>query len=120
MKPEHIIDKYKTSPREAVFDLHIYELANPESFRDENLDDSQKLRTQINYFTRCLKSAIANNIHKVTFIHWVGTGILKTTIRKILKDFWNIDIRDASVQHFGYGAMEVIIKQFQENLIFFS
>ncbi|MCD4665829.1 MAG: DUF2027 domain-containing protein [Bacteroidales bacterium] len=106
VKPEHIIDKHKTSPREAVVDLHIYELIDD----SENIDDSQKLRTQINYFTRCLESGIANNLYKVTFIHGVGTGVLKTTIKEILKDYPNVEIRDASMKQFGYGATEVVIR----------
>jgi len=106
VKPEHIIDKHKTSPREAVVDLHIYELMEDH----ENIDDAQKLRTQINYFTRCLESAIANNLSKVTFIHGVGTGVLKTSIKEILKDYSNVGMQDASMKQFGYGATEVIIK----------
>lgn len=106
IEPEHIIDKHKTSPREAIVDLHIYELANDY----ESLDDSQKLRIQVNYFTRCLDSAIASQLAKVTFIHGVGTGVLKTAIKEILKEYPNVEIRDASMRQFGYGATEVLIK----------
>jgi len=106
VKPEHIIDKHKTSPREAVVDLHIDELTENHS----GMDNSQILRLQINYFTRCLDNAIANNFSKVTFIHGVGTGVLKTAIKEILKDYSNVELHDASMQQFGYGAMDVILK----------
>ncbi|MBN2173527.1 MAG: DUF2027 domain-containing protein [Bacteroidales bacterium] len=106
VEPEHVIDKHRTSPREAVVDLHIYELVKDY----ENLENAEMLRIQVNYFTRCLESAIANKLSKVTFIHGVGTGVLKTAIKQILKDYPHIEIRDASLQQFGYGATEVLIK----------
>jgi hypothetical protein len=105
--PEQIIDKHRTSPREAVVDLHIAELINDFS----KLDNSEILRIQVNYFTKCLENAIMNQLTKVTFIHGVGTGVLKTTIKQILKDYPNIEYRDASMQQFGYGAMDVIIRK---------
>jgi len=104
-EPEHIIDKHKTSPREAVVDLHIGELV--ENY--DQLENAEILRIQVNYFTRCLENAIVNNLSKVTFIHGVGTGVLKTAIKQILKDYPNVELRDASMAQFGYGAMDVII-----------
>lgn len=106
VEPEHIINKHKTSPFEAVVDLHIYELIDDY----ENLASSEMLRVQVNYFTKCLENAIANNLKKVTFIHGVGTGVLKTAIKEILKDYPRIEIRDASMRQFGYGAMELVIR----------
>ncbi len=105
-EPEHAIAKHKTSPHEAVVDLHIGELIG--DYRD--LENAEILKIQVNYFTRCLDSAIANGLRKVTFIHGVGTGVLKTAIKQILKDYPNIEYRDASMQQFGYGAMDVVIK----------
>ncbi|MEZ5084072.1 MAG: DUF2027 domain-containing protein [Bacteroidales bacterium] len=106
VKPENIIDKHRTSPREAVVDLHIYELVENE----HDLDNNEKLKIQINYFTSCLENAIANNLQKVIFIHGVGSGVLKTMIREILKDYPNLSRQDASMQQFGYGATEIIIR----------
>jgi len=106
VKPEHIIDKHKTSPREAVVDLHVEELLEDHS----GMDNSQILRTQVNYFTRCLENAMVNNLSKVTFIHGVGAGVLKTAIKEILKEYPNVEIRDASMAQFGYGALDVLIK----------
>jgi hypothetical protein len=106
VEPEHIIDKHKTSPHEAVVDLHIGELVT--DYR--NLENAEILKIQVNYFIRCLENAIANELTKVTFIHGVGTGVLKTSIKQILKDYPNTEYRDASMQQFGYGAMDVIIR----------
>jgi hypothetical protein len=106
MEPEHIIDKHKTSPHEAVVDLHIGELVKDY----HSLDNIEIIRIQVNYFIRCLENAIANRLTKVTFIHGVGTGVLKTSIKQILKDYPNVEYRDASMQQFGYGAMDVIIR----------
>jgi dsDNA-specific endonuclease/ATPase MutS2 len=64
----------------------------------------------MDYFTRCLESAIANNLKKVTFIHGVGTGVLKSAIKERLAEYENIEYRDASMQQFGYGATDVILK----------
>ena len=105
VEPEHVIDKHKTSPHEAVVDLHIGELV--QDYR--TLENVEILKIQVNYFTRCLESAIANHLSKVTIIHGVGTGVLKTAIKQILKDYPNTEYRDASMQQFGYGAMDVII-----------
>ncbi len=106
VEPEHIIDKHKTSPYEAVVDLHIYELIEDSS----GLDNASMLKIQMDYFTRCLESAIANNLKKVTFIHGVGTGVLKSAIKERLAEYENIEYRDASMQQFGYGATDVILK----------
>lgn len=105
VKPKHIIEEHKTSPHEAVVDLHIYELTE----NHQNMENMEMLRIQVNYFTRCLESAIANKLSKVTFIHGVGTGVLKTAIKEILKDYENVSARDASMKEFGYGATEVLI-----------
>lgn len=105
VKPVHIIDKHKTSPREAVVDLHIEDILEDH----QGMDNSQILRAQVNYFTRCLENAIANNLTKVTFIHGVGTGVLKTTIKLILKDYPSVTVTDSSMKQFGYGALDVLL-----------
>ncbi len=107
VEPEHIIDKHKTGPNEAVVDLHIYELVENSS----DLDNSAMLKIQLDYFTRCLESAMANNLTKVTFIHGVGKGALKAAIKERLSEYENVEYRDASMQQFGYGATDVIISR---------
>ena len=105
VEPEYIIDKHKTSPHEAVVDLHIYELVEDSS----GLDNAAMLKIQVDYFIRCLESAMANNLKKVTFIHGVGAGVLKSAIKEKLTEYENVEYRDASMQQFGYGATDVIL-----------
>ncbi|MCD4735337.1 MAG: DUF2027 domain-containing protein [Bacteroidales bacterium] len=106
IEPEHMIDRHKTSPREAVVDLHIYELAED----SDKLSSSEMLKIQLDYFRGCLESALSNNLSKITFIHGVGKGTLKKEMYDILGVYKGIDIYDASMSDFGYGATEVLIR----------
>ena len=105
VQPEEVINKHKTSPREAVVDLHIGELTEDYS-KMTNVD---MLNYQLNYFVKCLEGAIKGYLTKVTFIHGVGEGVLKTKMMEILKAYDNVQSRDASLKNFGYGATEVLI-----------
>lgn len=104
-QPEEVINKHKTGPREAVVDLHIGELTDDYS-KMTNVD---MLNFQLNYFVRCLESAIKGYLTKVTFIHGVGEGVLKNRMMEILKQYDHVQSRDASLKNFGYGATEVLI-----------
>ena len=104
-RPEEVINKHKTSPREATVDLHIGELVDDYS----KMSPSEMLNYQLNYFVRCLESAISNYLTKVTFIHGVGDGVLKSKMADILREYDNIRVKDASLKKFGYGATEVLI-----------
>jgi len=104
-KPEEVINKHKTSPREATVDLHIGELVDDYS----KMSPSEMLNYQLNYFVRCLESAINNYLTKVTFIHGVGDGVLKSKMMDILREYENVRVKDASLKKFGYGATEVLI-----------
>jgi len=100
-----IIFKFQTHAREALVDLHIHELVEESS----NLDNSEILEFQKNYFIRCLESAISNNFLTVTFIHGVGNGILREAILDLLKEYRGIEVFDAPMQKFGVGAVELRI-----------
>jgi hypothetical protein len=104
-QPEEVINKHKTSPREAVVDLHIGELVDDYS----KMDNVDMLNYQLNYFVKCLESAIKGYLTKITFIHGVGEGVLKNKMMEILKEYNNVQVRDASLKNFGYGATEVLI-----------
>jgi len=104
-EPEEVINKHKTSPREAVVDLHIGELVDDYA----KMNNTEMLNYQLNYFVRCLESAIRSYITKVTFIHGVGEGVLKTKMMELLNEYDNVKTRDASLKNFGYGATEVLI-----------
>jgi len=65
---------------------------------------------QVRYFEKCIESAIAANYHKVTFIHGVGNGILKSALVKRLQDYENLENHIASLAKFGVGAIDVVIR----------
>lgn len=106
IKEQPIINRYKTTHREAEIDMHIWEL----DINHRQLNTSDCLHIQLSFFKRCLESAIENNYLKVVFIHGVGNGILKTEIRKILDEYEFIDYYNASMAKYGVGATEVNIR----------
>jgi hypothetical protein len=104
-KPVKASEKYFVSGKEKVVDLHIEELVKDYS----EMSNGQIISYQINYFMYEMDKAIINRLRKITFIHGVGEGILKSAIREELKKFPQIKYGDAPVEKFGYGATEVIL-----------
>jgi hypothetical protein len=100
-----LIMRYQVAPREAVVDLHIHELVDDPT----NLEKSEILEFQKNYFLKCLDSAIAGHFLKVVFIHGVGNGILRTNIMELLKKQEGIEFFDAPMAKYGVGALEIRI-----------
>ncbi|MEI7897540.1 MAG: DUF2027 domain-containing protein [bacterium] len=99
------IVRYQVAPREAVVDLHIHELVDDPS----NLEKSEILEFQKNYFLKCLDSAVAGHFLKVVFIHGVGNGILRTNLIELLKKQEGIEFFDAPMAKYGVGALEIRI-----------
>lgn len=110
LKTESIILKHKTDDESAEVDLHLHSLVDDES----KLNNSEKLKIQLDYFVRCLEGAIKENLKKVVFIHGVGAGVLKYEINNILKEYENIEYFDASIAKYGIGATEVLIYKNQK------
>src|SRR5436190_15079615 len=92
--------KYFVSGKEKVVDLHIEELLKDHS----EMSNGQIISYQLNYFLFEMDKAIINRLRKITFIHGVGEGILKSAIREELKKFPQIKYTDAPIEKFGYGA----------------
>ncbi|MEA5112147.1 hypothetical protein SDC9_41563 [bioreactor metagenome] len=103
--PPAYIDRFRTAPREAEVDLHI------SSLRDDyaEMSNNEILRYQLDFFARMLDSAITNNYYKVTFIHGIGNGSLKSAIVSALADYENVEFRNAPFARFGNGAVDIII-----------
>jgi hypothetical protein len=99
------IARYQVAPREAVVDLHIHELVDDPT----NLEKSEILEFQKNYFLKCLDSAIAGHYLKVVFIHGVGNGVLRTNLLDLLKKQGGIEFFDAPMVKYGVGALEIRI-----------
>ena len=88
-----------------VIDLHAEKL-NEHSF---SMSNQQKLSLQLNHFQESLERAINGHITKIVFIHGVGNGVLRQSIRDILKRYEGIEFSDGSYQKYGAGATEVRI-----------
>ena len=90
---------------EMIVDLHI------EKLREDyyGLNNSEKMDIQAKHFRRKLEQAINGHFTKIVFIHGVGNGVLRQTIRDLLKTYEGIEYSDASYNKFGAGATEVRI-----------
>jgi hypothetical protein len=105
--PGAAIDKYRIAPREAEVDLHISALRE----KYDNLSPREILTIQIGAFERMLESALANNYSRVVFIHGVGNGTLKQALVDRVKDYGDIEFRNASFIKYGNGAIELVLHQ---------
>ncbi len=90
-------------------DLHIHHLIK--STRGMNNHDM--LTLQLDTARRQLEFAIKKNIQRVVFIHGVGEGVLQKEIEFLLGRY-NVEVRPASFQKYGFGATEVYIYQNQD------
>jgi len=98
--------KSKPNPKDLlVVDLHAEKLN--EHFYSMN--NAQMLSMQLDYFQESLEKAIRGHASKIVFIHGVGNGVLRQSIRDILKRYDGIEFSDGSYQKYGRGATEVRI-----------
>ncbi|MEI6123447.1 MAG: DUF2027 domain-containing protein [Bacteroidota bacterium] len=112
VKKDSVILIHKVEEGFAEIDLHIDALCeNPSS-----ISNQQKLQLQLDYFTRCLESGIAENFKRLIFIHGVGAGVLKIELKKILDEYSFLEYFDASIAKYGIGATEVLIHQNNKDL----
>jgi len=85
-------------------DLHIHQITNT----NRNMSNHEMLEYQLSYAKNKLNYAITNRISKIIFIHGKGKGVLKEALTKLLHQF-PVEIKDASYQKYGFGAIEVSI-----------
>lgn len=96
-------EKFTVLSRTKVVDLHIEELLKDYS----GMNNAQIIAYQLNYFLYELDQAMINKFHKITFIHGVGQGVLKSAIREELKKIPFIKYGEAPPEQYGFGATEV-------------
>jgi hypothetical protein len=96
-------NKFVVLTRQKVVDLHIEELMKDHS----GMNNAQIISYQINYFMSEMDKALIDKLHKITFIHGIGAGVLRSAIREELKRFPNIRYNDAPIEKYGNGATEV-------------
>ena len=71
------------------------------------MSNAQIISYQINFFMQEMDKALIDKLHKIVFIHGVGAGVLRSSIREELKRFPNIRYSDAPIEKYGNGATEV-------------
>lgn len=92
-------------PREV--DLHIEQLTD----KYDKMNNQEMLELQLKVFEEKLDSAIATGMDEITFVHGVGSGVLRTAIQKRLSQMKNIQFyQDTQRDKFGHGATKVRIK----------
>lgn len=88
-------------------DLHIEKLTN----QSASMTSNQILQLQLDTFDKQLDNAIVSNYDKITFIHGVGNGVLRSEIHKKLSKHPHVEYyQDAQKERFGYGATVVKLK----------
>ncbi|MBN2639001.1 MAG: DUF2027 domain-containing protein [Bacteroidales bacterium] len=102
-KEKALIDRYKSAFGEAVVDLHIGEIVD----NIAGLESRDMFRIQVEHFKKTLDSALANDYHKVTYIHGIGNGVLKNAIIEYFKEQGNAQ---SDIVKFGVGSLDILIK----------
>ncbi|MGD1894907.1 MAG: DUF2027 domain-containing protein [Cyclobacteriaceae bacterium] len=88
-------------------DLHIERLTK----NYDDMSNPEMLELQLQTFDEKLDQAIATGMDEITFIHGVGSGVLRDAIHKRLSKLKNINyFQDTMRDNFGYGATLVRIK----------
>mgnify|MGYP000061168489 CR=1 FL=1 len=101
-------NRYQKRPDPVVWeeDLHINELVESVV----GMTNHEILTFQMNHFHKILNKAIKENVDNLIFIHGIGNGTLKTTLRKSLEEDYNLYFEDASFKEYGFGATKVFPK----------
>lgn len=100
-----LIQNYKIAPLEAEVDLHISALSD--DFK--HMKPHEILEEQLQFFNKTLEDAMLHQYTKIIYIHGIGNGSLKKKLKDELRGYEEIEVRDASFQQYGYGAIEVHI-----------
>lgn len=105
-KKKSLLEMHTTAPLEAEIDLHISALNDDYG----HLKPFEILDEQMAYFNKSIEEALLHQYHKIVYIHGIGNGTLKKKLKDELRGYEEISVRDASFQHYGYGAIEVSIR----------
>ncbi|MEY4594778.1 MAG: hypothetical protein RIQ47_1188 [Bacteroidota bacterium] len=92
--------------REKVVDLHIDALLKDTS----GMSAGQMIAYQLSVFDKEMNLALLDHLNRITFVHGVGNGVLRSAIREELKKFDHIHFSDAPTEKFGNGATQVDFK----------
>ncbi|MFO7791328.1 MAG: DUF2027 domain-containing protein [Bacteroidales bacterium] len=100
-------NRSKKRPEPVVWeeDLHINELVDSVV----GMSNHEILEQQMQHFHQVLNRAMEEGVHAVVFIHGIGNGTLKTTLRHSLEKDYKIKYEDASFKEYGFGATKVFL-----------
>jgi|GEM_PF-1741060 len=91
-----------------VIDLHIEKICKDFS----RMTRTEMLEYQFNHFLNALEKGYAFGFSKMTFIHGIGTSVLKKRIYEYLKKQDYISaVSESDVHKYGFGALDVIFKK---------
>ncbi len=103
--------QYRSGKQQKVakeVDLHVNQLVDSVV----GLSNREILRIQMDRFSNELNEAIKTGALEIIFIHGIGNGTLKETLRKSIDaDYPVCSLEDASFKEYGFGATMVRIRQ---------
>lgn len=99
----HLPKKHKVTLPPIKVDLHMECLIDDHT----RLNNAEKVILQLEAFESQLSAAIAGGMFEITFIHGIGSGVLRDQIRKSLKE--NKHIKSYADAQYDRGATLVKI-----------
>ena len=107
----NVKNEFKSGKKKEItkeIDLHVNQLVDSVI----GMSNREIIRVQMETFERELTGAIKDGSKSIVFIHGIGNGTLKETLRKTLdKDYPICSHEDASFKDYGFGATLVRIRQ---------
>lgn len=91
----------KSVQAQEVVDLHSDKLPN----LPKNINEIGMLKYQLSYVEKMVETALQSGLHKITFIHGIGDGILKKEVQEFAKKHPHVSsFGKANPQLYGGGA----------------
>lgn len=89
-------------------DLHINQLVDSVV----GMSNREIIRIQLERFDKEMNEAIKSGANEIIFIHGIGNGTLKESLRKSIESDYSVcSFEDASFKEYGFGATLVRIRQ---------
>lgn len=93
------------APEMREVDLHINELVDDV----RGMSNAEILQHQMAHFHKELNAAIKDKLEKIVFIHGIGNGTLKNSLRHAVENEYKLEYQDASFKDYGFGATMVYV-----------
>jgi hypothetical protein len=99
------ISKPHRKPEIIEVDLHINQLVD----NVVGMTNHEILQIQMKMFHETMTEAIQKKAGKIVFIHGIGNGTLKNSIRESISQQYKLHFEDASYKEYGFGATMVLL-----------